>query len=213
MTIEIDFLHDNLISLANGLGKLLGQACEIVVAKSNKSIIYIENSHVTSRKIGDKINQFELEALNKFANNEKYKVFTYTNREGRNIKALIFLVEDKNDSEDRIVVISFDISDFLLAKRVFDDFCLVGESINNYNQADYENINHVMNNILSGVLYNIGKPISYLNKEDKVEIVRILNEKGIFLIKGSIEYVAEKLCVSRYTIYNYLEEIRLYKID
>ena len=35
-----------------------------------------------------------------------------------------------------------------------------------------------------------------------------LEEKGVFLIKGAIDYVANSLQVSRYTIYNYLDGIR-----
>lgn len=218
MTIEIDLLYDNLIYLANGLGKLLGQSCEIAIFNGcdfRQDIIYVVNSHVTGRKIGDKINQFELEALNKIKTDERYKVFSYTNKEGRNIKALIiFLITGNTDFGKRIMTVSFDASDFLLAKKVFDALCIVDEeSESEDNTIECENINQVMSNILSKVLYNFGKPISYLNKEDKVEIVRILNEKGIFLIKGSVEYVAEKLCVSRYTIYNYIEEIRLKNMD
>ena len=48
-----------------------------------------------------------------------------------------------------------------------------------------------------------------MSKEDKVSIVEALEEKGVFLIKGAVDYVAKVLCVSRYTIYNYLDEIRV----
>ena len=56
---------------------------------------------------------------------------------------------------------------------------------------------------------NTGMPrLAYLNKEEKVSIVNDLDGQGVFLIKGAIDYVAEILCVSRYTIYNYLDETR-----
>ena len=48
-----------------------------------------------------------------------------------------------------------------------------------------------------------------MTKDDKVEIVRTLDQKGAFLIKGAIDYVAKVLCVSRYTVYNYLDEVRV----
>ncbi|MBE3114904.1 MAG: helix-turn-helix domain-containing protein, partial [Actinobacteria bacterium] len=35
-----------------------------------------------------------------------------------------------------------------------------------------------------------------------------LQKKGIFLVKGNIDKIANKLNVSRYTIYNYLSEIK-----
>jgi predicted transcriptional regulator YheO len=47
-----------------------------------------------------------------------------------------------------------------------------------------------------------------MSKEEKVQICKQLDAQGAFLIKGAIDYVAAILCVSRYTIYNYLDEIR-----
>ena len=52
---------------------------------------------------------------------------------------------------------------------------------------------------------------AYLTKDEKVQIVNKLDRQGAFLIKGAIDYVAKVLCVSRYTIYNYLDEIRVEK--
>ena len=35
-----------------------------------------------------------------------------------------------------------------------------------------------------------------------------MQERGIFIVKGGIEKAAAALGVTRYTVYNYLEEIR-----
>jgi predicted transcriptional regulator YheO len=42
-------------------------------------------------------------------------------------------------------------------------------------------------------------------------VTEIVDEKGGFMIKGSIDLLAHKLNVSRYTIYNYLDEIKIKK--
>ena len=39
-------------------------------------------------------------------------------------------------------------------------------------------------------------------------VVRYLDEKGVFLIKKSAERVAEFLDISRFTVYNYLNEVK-----
>lgn len=44
-----------------------------------------------------------------------------------------------------------------------------------------------------------------MKKEDNIRTVKIIDEKGGFLIKGAINKVANKLSGSRHTIYNYLE--------
>lgn len=47
-----------------------------------------------------------------------------------------------------------------------------------------------------------------MTREEKIAIIRLMNEKGIFNIKGSVNKVAEKLNLSKVTIYSYLDEIR-----
>ena len=47
-----------------------------------------------------------------------------------------------------------------------------------------------------------------MNKQAKVEAVRVMQERGLFIVKGGVEKAAEALGVTRYTIYNYLEQLR-----
>jgi len=47
-----------------------------------------------------------------------------------------------------------------------------------------------------------------MNKKAKLEAVRQMQDRGIFIVKGGVEKAAKALGVTRYTIYNYLEEIR-----
>ena len=51
-----------------------------------------------------------------------------------------------------------------------------------------------------------GKDIKRLTKEEKVSIVHLLDKRGFFLIKKSAEKLAHYLGLSRYSIYNYLNE-------
>lgn len=54
----------------------------------------------------------------------------------------------------------------------------------------------------------IGKPTVFMKKHERVEMIKFLQEKGAFSIHKSIPYIAEKMNISRYTIYNYLREIK-----
>ena len=55
----------------------------------------------------------------------------------------------------------------------------------------------------------IAKPLSSMNKDDRIKLIRLLDKRGIFLIKGAIDEVAKELGISHYTIYNYLRESRI----
>ena len=47
-----------------------------------------------------------------------------------------------------------------------------------------------------------------MNRENRIEKIRFMDNKGIFLMKGAVELVAEKLDVKVVTVYSYLDEVR-----
>ncbi|MDT8916099.1 aminotransferase class V-fold PLP-dependent enzyme [Amycolatopsis sp. PS_44_ISF1] len=53
-----------------------------------------------------------------------------------------------------------------------------------------------------------GIPVELMKKRHKAAVVRELDEAGFFLIKDAVDHLAGRLEVTRYTIYNYLNEIR-----
>lgn len=52
-----------------------------------------------------------------------------------------------------------------------------------------------------------------LDKNDKLALISELESKGVFLVKGSVNLVANRMNISKFSIYNYLEEIRTKKTD
>ena len=46
-----------------------------------------------------------------------------------------------------------------------------------------------------------------LNVDEKIKVVKYLQEKGTFKVKGAIVLVAEKLAVSEPTVYRYLKKM------
>ena len=77
---------------------------------------------------------------------------------------------------------------------------------NNEYGFDYLRDNMVLykENMMQRELIKTGKDISQLTKDEKSQIVNNLDKMGAFLIKKSVERVAEFLDISRFTIYNYL---------
>lgn len=47
-----------------------------------------------------------------------------------------------------------------------------------------------------------------MKKAQKLDAVRKMQDRGLFIVKGGIEKAAAALGVTRYTIYNYLDQIR-----
>lgn len=64
----------------------------------------------------------------------------------------------------------------------------------------------LMSEIIQAALQRSGQ--GRMNKQAKVEAVRVMQERGLFIVKGGVEKAASALGVTRYTIYNYLEQLR-----
>ena len=58
---------------------------------------------------------------------------------------------------------------------------------------------------------SIGKPVAAMSREEKRDVVRFLDDRGAFLIKKAVEAVASRLGVTRFTVYNYLDERQVHR--
>ncbi|MGA4507956.1 helix-turn-helix transcriptional regulator [Propionibacteriaceae bacterium G1746] len=61
--------------------------------------------------------------------------------------------------------------------------------------------------ILTKAIDETGVPVELMHKRHKVDVVRQLEARGLFLLKDAVELAAHALQVTRFTIYNYLNEI------
>ena len=61
--------------------------------------------------------------------------------------------------------------------------------------------------LLARVVEEVGVPVDLMRKQHKVEVVRLLKARGFFSLREAVERAAEELRVSRFSVYNYLNEI------
>ena len=62
--------------------------------------------------------------------------------------------------------------------------------------------------IIQTVLGKISIPADRLSSNEKIEIVKELNEQGVFLLKGGVSKVAAALSISEPTVYRYLQKLK-----
>jgi len=67
---------------------------------------------------------------------------------------------------------------------------------------------NALDNLVSRIEQELGGPLPDLDRTSKQVAVRLLDERGAFLLRRSIEDIADVMGVSRITIYNYLNAIR-----
>jgi len=199
--------------LVKGIAKTFGKDCEVVlhdITDPYHSIIAIENAHVTGRGLGGPMSEVNIEVIKNGDFENDQLNYTKKTSDGRVLKSSTIIIRDEGKNPIGCLCVNFDLSTFIVVRNTINALCSTGEEdkIDADKQIETTNINDILCNLINSVLDNSGKPVAYMSKEDKVEIVSMLDEKGAFLIKGAIDYVAKILCVSRYTIYNYLDEVR-----
>ena len=68
-------------------------------------------------------------------------------------------------------------------------------------------IESLIEEIIISALEAAGVPVERMSKAEKKAAVAIMHERGLFVIRGSVERVAARLGVTKFTIYNYLDDI------
>lgn len=61
--------------------------------------------------------------------------------------------------------------------------------------------------LIDGVEREFGAPLPSLSREDKQRAIRLLDERGAFILRRAVEDVADAMGVSRITVYNYLNAL------
>lgn len=64
-----------------------------------------------------------------------------------------------------------------------------------------------LDRLIDSVEAELGGPLPSLTREEKQRAVRLLDERGAFILRRAVEDVADAMNVSRITIYNYLNAI------
>ncbi|MBT8199647.1 MAG: helix-turn-helix domain-containing protein [Acidimicrobiia bacterium] len=72
-------------------------------------------------------------------------------------------------------------------------------------RLDFED---TLSGIIAAAEQELGKQFGDLDRTEKQAAVRLLDGRGAFVLRRSIDEVAEAMGVSRITIYNYLNAIR-----
>lgn len=70
-------------------------------------------------------------------------------------------------------------------------------------QAD---LHDMLDRMLHRIEVELGIPLEDMDRATKQHVVRILQDRGAFSLRGSVEDVADRLGVSRFTVYNYLND-------
>jgi len=208
------------IPLVKAIAKTFGKDCEVLlhdVSNLESSIVMIENGHVTGRKVGSPMTDLGLYFLKSdfFKDTKFIANYQTESKDGKKLKSTSIFIRDDKKKIIGFLCINYALDHLSELRKKIDDFCAVNKGLDNnvFNNEGKEeiftdNLDDLLDRLFIKAREKVGKPLEKMQKDDKLEVVRYLQKKGVFLIKGNIDNIARKLNVSRYTVYNYLSEIK-----
>ncbi len=203
------------IPMIKFLAKFYGSNTEFILYDTDKKeICHVENSFAESHKVGNKITGVEL----RFIEDEIYKTKDYLvnyrsfTQDRKKLRSATYFVKDNKNNLKGMLIINFQVKE-LIEMREF-----INEMINGPERTEeakeehkfFETFDFSFEDLMSSVIqeavnkYNV--PPDRLSMDEKSEIIKALDKKGTFLIKGSVAETARILNCSEVTVYRYIRE-------
>lgn len=200
---------DFLCRMAQAIAAMLGSTCEVLVhemQRTSLTTVAIFNGHVSGRGVGSTLsiygNDTTMDNDGDFDLQADYVNQLVALPSGKQVKSTT--VHMQGADFHYALGINYDITVMAQMRHLLDALTSAeGElytSLTGEAQPGIETL-------FDACLEVINKPVEHMKKADRTAMVRLLQEKGAFRMQKSVPYVAGRLGVSKYTIYNYLNEL------
>jgi len=193
------------------LVQTFGPDCEAVLhdlTDPAHSVVYVENGTVTGRKIGDSFDHLIREVLlseklqDGFAAN-----YYFTAPNGKRIRSSSLLIQDETGKLAGALCINLDTTRVMQQLEFLQSLLPGAASEASARETQPgAHVSVMIEDLMDSIL--AGADAGALTRDERIEKIRFMDEKGLFLVKGSVEKAAEKLGVNKVTIYSYLDEAR-----
>lgn len=200
--------------LARALALQFGSGCEVVVhdleaTDPSHSIVAIENGHVTGRKLGDGPSHVVLEALH--AGTEQLEdrlAYLTKTADGKILKSSTVFIRDDDGRTVGIFAVNYDITILRAMGDTIAEVVGTEPSAPREPEPIVRSVADLLDDLIEQSVQLVGTPVALMTKEEKVRAISYLNDTGAFLITKSGPKVCKYFGISKYTLYNYLDEAR-----
>ncbi len=203
------------IMIVEFLGHSLGKDTEIVlhdVSNLESSVIAIANGHISNRKVGAPATNLVLSTLQNKNKGQDY-VYNYKgiSDSGLDIKSSTYFVKDDKEEIIGMLCINRNISKLKNLKDNIES--ILEHEIGNIDtkvtaEKFSQSSDELKVNSIDDIINSFNVSPKRMSLEEKLEVVKMLDDTGIFLIKGAVSDVAKRLFVSEPTVYRYLHIVK-----
>ena len=217
-------LLESYFPIASFIAAIIGPQCEVVVhdiSDPERSIIFIENGHISGRRVGDASTDLVLKILKAEAYREEQFIANYkaSGARGQTFRSSTYFIKNGSGELVGLMCLNIDITHMEVAADWINSI-LRGGSLTPPAALDAPkddkpsteylqgNVDDLLQHIIQTVLGKVSIPADRLSSNEKIEIVKELNEQGVFLLKGGVSKVAAALSISEPTVYRYLQKLK-----
>ncbi len=201
------------IPVAEMITGMFGSNCEAVIhdlTNPEYSVVYVSNGSVTNRSVGQSFDHLVRNVLlnRQFADDQLVN-YSFDTVDGKKIKSSSLLIRDDNNSVVGMLCVNYDVTAIELLTQTAQQFLKFADDIPQSSSYEENSVTEDVMTVIDNIIRNtITQSPETLTRKKCIEIVSFLEAKGIFLVKGSVEKVAELLGVSKVTVYSYLDEVK-----
>lgn len=205
---------ESYIPLADMLVKTFGPDCEVVLhdlTVPEKSVIYVANGNVTGREVGQSFEQLIRQViLSKTFRDDYAANYFFTAKNGKLIRSSTLLLRDEKQQLVGALCINIDTTRVTEAMNYLKGFLPEEETAANEPEqglaGDGVHVPQMVETLIDNIIG--GQEPDGMSRSEKIQKISFMEEKGIFLMKGSVELVAQKLGINKVTVYSYLDVVR-----
>ncbi len=215
--------------LTEFLGRALGPDYEVALhdlTDKDCSIVAIANNHISGREIGAPLTNVALKIIaDRSYLTSDYRVhYRGVSADGKMLRSSTFFIKDETGALIGMLCINFDdsrykaLSDSILGlchpdafvetNFLFDEQRLATQLLPEEPESFQHTPRGVAGSEVASVLRDLNVAADRLTQDEKMEVVGVLESRGVFLLKGAVKDVAEALCCSPASVYRYLSKLR-----
>lgn len=205
--------------VVNHTSALLGPDLELVLhdlSRPDTSVVAISNGRISGRGIGSAIisGPFDDKGLKALIENGEVDeactvIADYHTRlpDGRALDSLSLMFRDDKGRAFAALCANADRSRLVQLRQLVDG--LFAQPMVAAAEAETEaavSVDTMVQKIIEESIAAVSPTPANLSREERAQAVRLMNDRGLFLVRASVEMAAERLGVTRHTIYNYLDK-------
>ncbi|MFF4547094.1 transcriptional regulator [Streptomyces sp. NPDC001435] len=208
---EQDAIIAALTPVIDGIAASLGSFCEVVIhdfRRPEHSVVALAGS-VTGRGVGGSMSEIGMQILAR--GDEARDELNYITRtqDGKLVKSSTMVLRDSSGAVFGALCINLDVTAVNQVHTLVGEIAGVTAPATTLPTTTFgDDIGTVLDAIVDARQLRQNKPWPQLGREERVELFRDLDRRGVFAVRGAVQQVATRLGISRASAYTYLAAAR-----